>query len=63
MLEVEVIKAKREVLKTQFKYCETLLQNLYTNFDKTKLRNQMAIMKMEIDTLTYVLDDAEDLPF
>jgi hypothetical protein len=61
MIKEELVKAKREELKKQFDYCETLLGTLYHNFDKTKLRNEMAVMKKEIDTLTYVIDD--EMPF
>jgi len=55
------LRQKREELKKQFSYCEQLLWKLYGNMDKTKLRDNMSVMKQEIETLTWVIDD--ELPF
>jgi hypothetical protein len=61
MQKEEVLKQNRDNLKKQYAYCEQLLWKLYPRVDKTKIKEHMQVMKQEIDTLTYCIND--DLPF
>lgn len=61
MLTENVIKLRRDELVKQYKYCEQLLYKLYPRMDKTKLKEHMQVMKQEIDTLNFCLN--EELPF